>query len=107
MKGAHDLGGRTGMGKIDPGIDEPVFQYEWEKRAFAITLGAGFLGKWNLDMSRYARESMEPDKYLASTYYEKWIYGLERLLVENGVLTESEIQKRMLELLEDALQRKC
>lgn len=101
MKGAHDLGGKTGIGTINPKADEPVFHHEWEKRAFALTLAAGFLGKWNLDMSRFAREKMEHDEYLASSYYEKWIHGLESLLVEKGVLTQSEIQERMRNLLEE------
>ena len=95
MKGAHDLGGKSGFGPINPEQDEPVFHHDWEKRAFALTLAAGFLGKWNLDMSRYARERMDYDSYLASSYYEKWIYGLQTLLVEEGILTEEEIEQRM------------
>ena len=98
MKGAHDLGGKAGFGPINPDPNEPVFHHDWEKRAFAITLAAGFLGQWNLDMSRYARERMDPDSYLQSSYYEKWIHGLQTLLVENGILTEEEIQNRMLEI---------
>ncbi len=106
MKGAHDLGGKTGMGKINPEIDEPVFHHEWEKRAFAITLAAGFLGKWNLDMSRFARERMDYDEYLASSYYEKWIHGLECLLIEKGVLTQAEIHEKMEILLEKEQSKK-
>ena len=98
MKGAHDLGGKPGYGPINPEKDEPVFHYEWERRAFAITLAAGFLGKWNLDMSRFARERMNPDEYLATSYYEHWIHGLELLLVEKGLLTEAEIKSRMLQI---------
>ncbi len=98
MKGAHDLGGKTGLGPIAPEKDEPVFHHEWEKRAFAITVACGFLGKWNLDMARYARERMPDSEYLASSYYEKWAHGLSLLLVEKGLLTEEEIRTRMSEL---------
>ncbi len=98
MKGAHDLGGKTGLGPIAPEKDEPVFHHEWEKRAFAITVACGFLGKWNLDMARYAREQMPDPEYLASTYYEKWAHGLSLLLVEKGLLTEEEIRERMSEI---------
>ena len=98
MKGAHDLGGKTGFGPINPDPNEPVFHHDWEKRAFAITLAAGFLGQWNLDMSRYARERMDPDSYLQASYYEKWIHGLQTLLVEKEILTEEEIQNRMFEI---------
>ena len=101
MNGAHDMGGMHGFGPINPEPDEPVFHHEWERRAFAITVAAGFLGKWNLDMSRYARERMEPAEYLSTSYYEHWIHGLELLLVEKGLLTREEIKQRMLELSEE------
>ncbi len=98
MKGGHDLGGKAGLGAINPEPDEPVFHHEWEKRAFALTLAAGFLGQWNLDMSRFARERMDPEHYIASSYYEKWTHGLQTLLVEKGILTESEISERIEEI---------
>jgi len=101
MNGAHDLGGMHGLGPIDPENDEPVFHAEWERRCFAITVAAGFLGQWNIDMSRYARERMHPAEYLSTSYYEHWLHGLQILLVEKGLLTEEEIAARMLELAEE------
>lgn len=95
MNGAHDLGGMHGLGPVDPEKDEPVFHEEWERRCFAITLAAGFLGQWNIDMSRYARERMHPAEYLRTSYYEHWLHGLELLLVEQGLLTEDEIAERV------------
>lgn len=85
MNGVHDMGGMHGMGAVKIERDEPVFHEEWEKRAFALTLACGFLKRWNIDMARFAREQMPPADYLRSTYYEKWLYGLERLLAERGV----------------------
>jgi nitrile hydratase len=72
-----------------------VFHHEWERRAFAITLASGFLGKWNLDTSRHSRERMPGSEYLATTYYEHWLWGLEQLLIENGLLTRAEIAARL------------
>ncbi len=100
MDGIHDLGGLEGLGPIEYEADEPVFHTEWERRCFAITIAAGALGRWNIDMSRYARETMDPATYLASSYYEHWLHGLERLLVDKGLLTEQEIAARMAELKE-------
>jgi nitrile hydratase beta subunit len=91
MNGAHDLGGMHGFGPVNPEKDEPVFHHEWERRAFAVTLALGALGKWNLDMSRFARENRPPADYLSSTYYELWLKGIERLAVENGLLTADEL----------------
>jgi len=95
MNGVHDLGGMHGFGPVVPEANEPVFHAEWERRAFAITMAAGFLGEWNIDMSRDARERTAPAQYLASTYYEHWLHGLERLLIERGLLTSEEIEARV------------
>jgi nitrile hydratase subunit beta len=95
MNGVHDMGGMHGLGPIDRAENEPVFHAAWERRAFALTLAAGFLGKWNLDMSRYAREQMPPAEYLGTSYYEHWLFGLEKLLTDQGLLTKAEIDGRL------------
>ncbi len=91
MNGPHDLGGAHGFGPIVAEPDEPWFHAEWERRAFALTLAMGATGAWTLDMSRQARERIPPADYLASTYYEIWLKGLERLLVEHDLATAEEI----------------
>ncbi|MBI2205151.1 MAG: nitrile hydratase subunit beta [Candidatus Rokubacteria bacterium] len=95
MNGVHDMGGMHGLGPVEPEPDEPVFHTEWERRAFAITLAAGFLGEWNIDMSRYSRELMPGPEILTTTYYEHWLWGLEHLLVEKGLATRDEIAGRV------------
>ena len=92
MNGAHDLGGMHGFGSVEIEKDEPVFHFQWEKRMFALTLASGFHGKWNLDMSRYTREQMPPAEYLATTYYEHWLFGLQKSLVEQELITASELR---------------
>ena len=92
MNGAHDLGGMHGFGPVEIERNEPLFHHEWERRAFAITVAAGFLGKWNIDMSRYAREQMPPAEYLATTYYEHWLFGLEKLLDDTRLVGRAELQ---------------
>jgi len=94
MNGAHDLGGMDGLGPIkpEPETEEPVFHADWEKRVFGLTLAAGFLGKWNIDMSRYARERQHPLDYLRHTYYENWLTGLKKLLVETELVNPEELK---------------
>lgn len=86
------MGGMHGMGPVDPERDEPVFHHEWERRVFALNVASGFLGRWNIDMSRYAREQQPPAEYLATTYYEHWLFGLRRLLVEKGLVSDEELR---------------
>jgi len=93
MNSAHDLGGMHGFGPInpEPEEEEPVFHAAWEKRVFGLILALVALGKWNIDMGRHARERQHPVDYLRHTYYENWLAGLEKLLVETGLVTAEEL----------------
>ena len=95
MNGVHDMGGMHGMGPIDRERNEPVFHHDWERRTFAMAVAAGYLRRWNIDMSRYARERMPPAAYLAASYYERWLYGVELLLAEAGLLSREELAARL------------
>jgi nitrile hydratase len=92
MNGVHDMGGMHGFGPVVPEPNEPVFHADWERRVFGLLLALGAWHRWNLDMSRFVKEQMPPAEYLASSYYEKHLYGLERLLIEKGVVTSGEMQ---------------
>jgi len=92
MDGAHDMGGVPWCGPVQPEPNEPMFHAEWERRAFAITLAMGNARGWNIDMSRFAREDRRPRSYLAKSYYQIWLAGLERLTVERGLIAPDEIE---------------
>ncbi len=93
MNGAHDLGGQHGFGRInaEPEAEEPIFHAEWEKRVFGLVRTVGALGQWTSDATRHARERQHPADYLRHTYYENWLAGLEKLLVERGLVTAEEL----------------
>lgn len=91
MTRAHDMGGRFGDGPVVPDPCTEVFHADWHARALAITLACGSLGKWNIDVSRHARECLSPMDYARFTYYEKWLAGLADLLEANGVVTRDEL----------------
>ena len=91
MNSAHDLGGMMGFGAIENDPADPNFHAEWEKRVLALTLAAGATGSWNIDTSRHARESLPPAHYLSSSYYRIWLDGLEKLLLNTGLVNEQEL----------------
>ena len=91
MNGAQDLGGMQSFGPIRPEADALIFHADWERHALALTLAMGAVGKWNIDMSRAARESLPPAQYLASSYFEIWFEGLKKLLLDKGLATAEEI----------------
>ena len=92
MNGAHDMGGIQGFGPVVPEAHEPLFHHPWERRMLALALAMGATGKWNLDMSRSARESVPPAQYLSHTYYQIWYEGLKKLLVTTALATPDEIR---------------
>lgn len=93
MNGPQDLGGRHGFGAVLPeGDGEPLFHAPWERDAFALTLAAGALGQWNIDAARHARESLPWPRYLQSSYYQIWIAGLERLLLDARLVDADELR---------------
>lgn len=91
MNGAADLGGMMGFGPVVPEPEGEPFHAGWERRVLALTLAIGAAGRWNIDASRHARESLPPGEYLTSGYYAIWLRALERLLVDTGLVGADEL----------------
>ena len=91
MNGVHDMGGMDGFGKVEPEPNEPTFHAKWEGRVMAMVRAMGAAGAFNIDMSRFAQERLPPHIYLASSYYRRWLLGLELNLATRGFVTASEL----------------
>lgn len=91
MNGVHDMGGMDGFGKVEPEPDEPMFHADWEARVMAMVRAMGAAGAFNIDTSRFYRETLPPHVYLSSSYYKKWFLGLEEMLIEKGYVTREEV----------------
>ena len=98
MNGIHDMGGMHGMGSIEREKDEPVFHEEWEKRIFAMLCLILADGHFNLNEVRGTGETMTPAGYLQASYYERWVYNLEKLSIAKGMVTADELESRIAEL---------
>src|SRR5262249_6250417 len=83
-----------GFGKVVREQNEPVFHASWERVVYAISRAMTNAGICNIDEGRHSIERMTPADYLASSYYERWLDGRTRLLVEKGVISEDEIATR-------------
>ena len=94
VDGIHDLGGMEGFGSPDVESDEPVFHYDWERRAFGITFCSFVLGVSNGGQFRHSIERMAPEHYLGSRYYEHWFTGVATRLVETGRISLDELERR-------------
>src|SRR6202035_4905498 len=91
MNGLHARGGWDGFGRVEREPNEPMFHSEWEARVLAMVRAMGAAGAFNIDASRFYREALPPDVYLASSYYKKWLLGLEDLLIDNGYTAAADI----------------
>ena len=96
MNGVHDLGGMHGFGPVEREVNEPVFHAPWEAEMVAISnaVRAGGRAVMNIDEFRHGIERMDPAHYLASSYFEHWFDGISRVLIEKGVISAEELEKR-------------
>ncbi len=101
MSRLHDMGGRFGDGPIPVPRNnknevinmEPTFKHNWQAKAWAITLAAGALGEWNLDISRHYRECLPSKDYINFSYYEKWLAALTNLLIDKNLISLDELKE--------------
>lgn len=97
MPRTHDMGGQPSSTPID--TSEHVLA-DWEVVADAVASTLGRKGVRTTDESRRAMEDMPADDYLALSYYERWVRGTEDLLIEKGILSRDEIDRKVAELEE-------
>jgi nitrile hydratase subunit beta len=94
MNGVHDMGGMHGFGPVEREENEPLFHAEWEGRVRAMMSLTMAQGIYNLDAFRYGIEQMPPAHYLRSTYFERWLASVEYHLIQNGIVSEAELNDR-------------
>lgn len=97
MARVHDRGGWPGAGPIDR--SEHGLSW-WEKRTDALMrlMWSPERRLVRVDEMRRAIESIEPGQYEKCAYYARWLIALETLLVEKGILTREEIDRKVEEL---------
>ena len=96
MSRVNDVGGMQGFGPVPQELDEPAFHSDWEAHVFAMNRALLGAGAYTLDEFRDAIERMDPQHYLASSYYEKWFHAVRTLCVGKGVLTAEEVEGALL-----------
>jgi len=87
----HDRGGWPSEQRIDRTEHELA---DWELLTDALAGALGARGMVGVDELRRGIESMPPCDYEQASYYERWLYSLELLLCEKGVLRPGEVERR-------------
>ncbi len=88
VNGVHDMGGMHGFGRVKPEANEPVFHELWESRLYGINASR----RVRVPGGRFAIESISPARYLAASYYERWLEGLETRVISGGLITRGELE---------------
>jgi nitrile hydratase len=95
MDGVHDMGGMHGFGRVvEPGY-ESTYHEGWEPRVFAIQMLVGREGLGAGPGGRAVREEMDPARYLAASYYERWLYSAEQRLLRKGTIAPGDVEAVM------------
>jgi hypothetical protein len=100
MPRVHDRGGWPSAGPIDR--TEHDFSM-WEKRtdALMVLLSSPDKRVIRVDELRRAIESLPPEAYEKLSYYERWITAIEALMVEKGIVTKEEVDRKVEEIEAD------
>jgi nitrile hydratase len=91
-RAVHDRGGWPTDTPIDRSEHELA---DWELLTDALIDVLGDEGLMNVDEMRRGIESMPPDDYEQASYYERWLFSAETILVEKGVLAPGELDSRL------------
>ena len=90
-RGVHDRGGLPTDGPIDR--SEHTLN-DWEILTDALVGALARRGLMNVDELRRGIESMPGDEYERATYYERWLFSMETILTEKGVLAAGELDRK-------------
>ncbi len=90
----HDMGGQA-AGSVPRDEHDHAL---WEKRVDALMAILGRQGLMPVDALRRILEDMGEEAFETMTYYERWMAAVAQNLVETGVVTVDELNRRMAEV---------
>lgn len=121
MKIQHNIAGVENLGEID--FQKRVFVVPWEKRIFGIHVAMMALSNhletdavpdysltkvpttfdsfWSWAHLRQGAEAMNPLDYFKFRYYEKWLGGISSFFIEEGYISQAELDAKTALYLQD------
>jgi nitrile hydratase subunit beta len=91
-RAVHDRGGWPTDAPIERSEHELA---DWEVLMDAVVGVLGQYGVMNVDELRRGIESMPPAEYEHASYYERWLFSVETILAEKGILAVGELDARL------------
>ena len=92
-RGVHDLGGLP-AGPVDLAEHERTF-FDQRVDAMMRLLAHPESGHYTVDAMRRAIESLPRDDYFGLGYYERWVRAIRQLVIEKGLITGDELNRKL------------
>jgi nitrile hydratase subunit beta len=92
-RGVHDLGGLP-AGPVDLAEHERTF-FDQRVDAMMRLLAHPESGHYTVDAMRRAIESLPRDDYFGLGYYERWLRAIRELVIEKGLVTGDELDRKL------------
>lgn len=96
MSNVHDMGGET-AGPIDL-TEHALSDFDKHVDALLMLLIHPNQGAFKVDALRRAIEEYGRQDYDTLTYYERWLGAIRKLVVEQDILSDAEIEAKIAEL---------
>ncbi len=96
MRGHHDMGGLP-AGPVELSEHDHAL---WEKRVDALMVLLSQKGRQLLTVDELRRniESIGGDAYETMSYYERWIFAITQTMIQRGVVSIDELNRKMAEV---------
>lgn len=96
MRGHHDMGGLP-AGPVEASEHDYAL---WEKRVDALMVLLSQKGRnlLNVDELRRNIESIGGDAYETMSYYERWVFSITQTMIQRGVISIDELNRKMAEV---------
>lgn len=90
------IGNMEGVAALPRSNGELVFEAPWEGRAFGLAVSLYDSGRypWTEFAGRLVKEISGDADASTSRYYEHWLAAFERLMLDQGLMTKSELDAR-------------
>lgn len=96
MRGHHDMGGLP-AGAVEKSEHDFAL---WEKRVDALMMLLTHKSRnlMTVDELRRNIESIGGDAYETMSYYERWIFSITQTMIQRGVISIAELNRKMAEI---------
>jgi len=93
QQGAHDVGGVALSSVFN--LSSPAVYHLWERNVHACMVLLVSKGHLTVDEMRRGIEALPAEQYVSWGYYDKWAASIVGILLQRGVITESDFDAAM------------